>query len=125
MITVVLFTLFFNLSLMISLSFGVRGIYLISRDKLRSKVPFGAYPMFSKVMSFIFLSVTPRLLIQLLFVSIFLGLVMFFQFSQNTSMLLFGLAILCPTGLFWYYLPPTATLTKLYQSNLLMRSPLD
>ena len=122
---ILIFAFCFNFSLVITLSFGVRSLYLIARDKFRKKVPFRHYPMLFKSMHFIFLSAIPKLLIQLICIALCFSGVFLLHFSQGTSMLLLGLAILIPTCTSWWLFPPTAGLVNLYQSDLLIQLTLD
>jgi hypothetical protein len=116
------FVLFFNLSLIVTLSFGIRGFYLITRDKFKYKMRYSNYPMLTKIMSLIFVSVAPKLLLQVLIVSVLFTIVLVLQCTQVTSIFLLGIAICITTGFSWYYFPPISGILALYKSDLLDRS---
>ena len=111
----------FSTALLLVLGVGVRTVYLISRDKFSRSVPFKSYPMFSKLMGFMFKSAAPKLIAQLIALSACCTLISSLQVSPELSIWMMGGAFVIPTLILWRFLSPIRGIVDLYQYDALER----
>ena len=119
--SIAIFELMFNSSLILILSLGVRGTYLISRDKLTNKVQFKDYAMITVIPKFIFIKAIPKLIFQLMIITMTVALVQVLKPSPTLGVTLMSFAYSIPVIVLWIKLPPTKGLIDLYQMDLRKR----